>query len=242
MPRSRETRGHKRTSASFDTVCRSRVASGGKGETHSADVDARKTYAARDCSRLQQLSQWLVQECGACVMPMRVAAPLVAQAAHDAAMDESMGDSSREAAVWSARTSATSVVRMLNVAVVLGIVPNAAASTCEATLVAQHSKMPCLPGISFGCSEDSRSIWVANCRGRFRCLPGGEAFDCGYPPGRRHYDCSCTAPNYHAERSTGTTAYSAGTVEQTDLMKLQEHEAAVESCCGVVWAVGGAAY
>ena len=92
----------------------------------------------------------------------------------------------------SARTSATLVVRILNVAVVLGIVPiAAAASTCEATLVAQHSKKPCRPGISFGCSEDSRSIWTKNCRGEFRCGAESPSFFCGYPPGQDSYRCSC---------------------------------------------------
>jgi len=33
-------------------------------------------------------------------------------------------------------------------------------------------------------------MWVANCRGTFRCA--GRKVRCGYPPGRPAYNCSCS--------------------------------------------------
>lgn len=58
---------------------------------------------------------------------------------------------------------------------------------CE--LVRQTSLSPCERGRTFGCDFASRSMWVANCRGAFRCA--SSVVHCGYPPGRRAYNCSC---------------------------------------------------
>ena len=96
----------------------------------------------------------------------------------------------------------------------------AAASTCEATLVAQHSKKPCLAGISFGCSEDSRSIWTKNCRGEFRCGAEAPSFFCGYPPGQDSYRCSCDSHGKDTPRGSGPCAYYG---------KAQDEEARVVS-------------
>lgn len=84
-----------------------------------------------------------------------------------------------------------------------------AAQTCAASLVEQHSRSRCRPGVSFGCqvrADGSRELWVQECRGIFQC-DGQSMTDnlrrtnttgvaCGYPPGRPAYTCSCDSMNY----------------------------------------------
>ena len=62
-------------------------------------------------------------------------------------------------------------------------------SQCE--LLQQTSVAPCVLGRSFGC-DGGGGMWVANCRGKFRC--GSRVVHCDYPPGRPAYNCSCGAP------------------------------------------------
>mmetsp|Transcript_16370 Transcript_16370/g.54409 ORF Transcript_16370/g.54409 Transcript_16370/m.54409 type:complete len:377 (-) Transcript_16370:25-1155(-) len=62
---------------------------------------------------------------------------------------------------------------------------------CGASLVEQHSFARCERGVSFGCLGTSRSIWVQNCRGVFRCAGRRPPFRCGYPEGAPAYNCSC---------------------------------------------------
>ena len=62
---------------------------------------------------------------------------------------------------------------------------------CNVELVSQHSNARCTLGKSFGCA-DAATIWVANCRGTFRCGASGTTFPCGYPPGEDSYTCACT--------------------------------------------------
>ena len=72
---------------------------------------------------------------------------------------------------------------------------------CRVGLVGQHSTSACLIEKTFGCI-DEQNIWVSGCRGAFRCgekRDGGEGataasvFFCGYPMGKRTYNCSCNA-------------------------------------------------
>ena len=77
---------------------------------------------------------------------------------------------------------------------------------CQVDLVGQHSKQPCLRGVSFGCTG-SQSIWTRACRGEFRCGINNPSFPCGYPPGRSSYDCSCPSPSQgRASTSQGRAA------------------------------------
>ena len=64
---------------------------------------------------------------------------------------------------------------------------------CE--LVKQASFSPCVLNRSFGCDPAGGSMWVANCRGTFEC--GSSTVDCGYPPGKPAYNCSCIASLYN---------------------------------------------
>lgn len=72
---------------------------------------------------------------------------------------------------------------------------------CQPSLVEQHSLARCTAGVSFGyasqlaCSglrqnAKHRALWVRNCRGMFRC-GNGPIVECGFPPGRSAYNCSC---------------------------------------------------
>ena len=83
-------------------------------------------------------------------------------------------------------------------------------SECSVELVQQFSASKCVRGSTFGCdnlplptSTDGSapvpvpvleaSIWVQDCRGRFRCGGSNATVDCGFkrmPFGRRH-NCSC---------------------------------------------------
>jgi len=64
-------------------------------------------------------------------------------------------------------------------------------SRAQCKLVRQTSFAPCVLGRSFGCDPANGSMWVANCRGKFRC--GSRLVHCGYPPGEQSaYNCSCT--------------------------------------------------
>ena len=57
-------------------------------------------------------------------------------------------------------------------------------------LVRQTSFAPCQLGRNFGCDPASGSMWVASCRGKFRC--SSSVVRCGYPPGKLAYNCSCS--------------------------------------------------
>ena len=65
--------------------------------------------------------------------------------------------------------------------------------SCGVSLVEQHSFATCKFNASFGCLHGaSRSIWVRNCRGVFRCADDPHPFRCGYPPGlTQAYKCGC---------------------------------------------------
>ena len=43
-------------------------------------------------------------------------------------------------------------------------------ATCGVQLVEQTSRAACRIGHNFGCLDEG-TMWVANCRGRFRCSP-----------------------------------------------------------------------
>mmetsp|Transcript_27337 Transcript_27337/g.82621 ORF Transcript_27337/g.82621 Transcript_27337/m.82621 type:complete len:332 (-) Transcript_27337:361-1356(-) len=66
-----------------------------------------------------------------------------------------------------------------------------ASTPCQVELLQQNSFARCTLGKTFGCTGAS-SIWVANCRGRFRCGPNGVPFRCGFPPGAAKYSCRCS--------------------------------------------------
>ena len=72
-----------------------------------------------------------------------------------------------------------------------GAAARATAKMCNVELVSQHSNARCTLGKSFGCA-DAATIWVAKCRGTFRCGASGTTFPCGYPPGEDSYTCACT--------------------------------------------------
>jgi len=67
-----------------------------------------------------------------------------------------------------------------------------ASTPCQVELLQQNSFARCTLGKTFGCTGAS-SIWVANCRGRFRCGPNGVPFRCGVPPGAAKYSCRCSS-------------------------------------------------
>ena len=77
----------------------------------------------------------------------------------------------------------------------------ATAKMCNVELVSQHSNARCTLGKSFGCA-DAANIWVANCRGTFRCGASGTTFPCGYPPGEDSYTCACTDREYEPRART----------------------------------------
>ena len=81
-------------------------------------------------------------------------------------------------------------------------------SSCEVKLMKQTSQASCILGHSFDCLNSS-AIWVANCRGRFRCGSGGKRIRCGFPPGLPRYICSCTAED--PWESSGWEREGAGT-------------------------------
>ena len=60
---------------------------------------------------------------------------------------------------------------------------------CGVELVEQTSRSLCIRNFSFGCLNRS-AIWASECRGRFQCA-GGDAFECGTPPGSAQYYCDC---------------------------------------------------
>lgn len=70
------------------------------------------------------------------------------------------------------------------------------AHSCAVKLIKQTSRAPCQQGRTFGCLDNS-TIWVSNCRGSFRCAPGGKQVDCGYPPGKWRYHCDCDPTVQH---------------------------------------------
>lgn len=76
----------------------------------------------------------------------------------------------------------------------------AAGGPCK--LVWQASVSPCELGHSFGCDPERGSMWVANCRGEFRC--GLSLVHCGYPPGLSAYNCSCSSSDHLPVGSTCT--------------------------------------
>mmetsp|Transcript_28047 Transcript_28047/g.92237 ORF Transcript_28047/g.92237 Transcript_28047/m.92237 type:complete len:848 (+) Transcript_28047:858-3401(+) len=69
-----------------------------------------------------------------------------------------------------------------------GNAPSPAA--CGVSLVSQHSFARCALGSSFGC-VNATHVFVRGCRGLFRCDGGADGFACGYPPGRKEYECGC---------------------------------------------------
>lgn len=73
-----------------------------------------------------------------------------------------------------------------------GISSTRPSSSSSCMLIEQTSFAPCTLGVSFGCDEASQTMWVRNCRGRFRCLHRQQPTSCGYPPGRPFYNCSCS--------------------------------------------------
>ena len=60
---------------------------------------------------------------------------------------------------------------------------------CGVELVEQTSRSLCIHNFSFGCLNSS-AIWASECRGSFQCA-GGDAFECGTPPGSEKYYCDC---------------------------------------------------
>ena len=60
---------------------------------------------------------------------------------------------------------------------------------CGVELVEQTSRSLCIRNFSFGCLNRS-TIWASECRGKFLCK-GGDAFECGTPPGSAQYFCDC---------------------------------------------------
>ena len=64
----------------------------------------------------------------------------------------------------------------------------------QCRLVRQASLAPCVLNRNFGCDSASGSMWVANCRGVFRCA--SNKVHCGYPSGRPAYNCSCDSSTY----------------------------------------------
>ena len=81
-------------------------------------------------------------------------------------------------------------------------------------LVHQNSFAPCVHGISYGCSADQQTLWVKNCRGSFRCGPGAEVIQCGFPPGAPVYKCSCGTSSRglppHHSRGTCVSSHASG--------------------------------
>ena len=65
-----------------------------------------------------------------------------------------------------------------------------APAACGVSLVSQHSFARCALGSSFGC-VNATHVFVRGCRGLFRCDGGADGFACGYPPGRKEYECGC---------------------------------------------------
>ena len=94
-----------------------------------------------------------------------------------------------------------------------GAAPPRISEKTACTLVEQTSRAPCTLGVSFGCDAQSRTMWVANCRGSFQCGgPKSAVIPCGYPPG--HDDnCTCVPPrsrrpftlHIHVSGSGGTS-------------------------------------
>ena len=68
----------------------------------------------------------------------------------------------------------------------------ARASGQPCVLLEQASRAHCTLDVSFGCDAVSRTMWVQNCRGSFRCLDGHQPTSCGWPPGLPFYNCSCS--------------------------------------------------
>ena len=60
----------------------------------------------------------------------------------------------------------------------------------KCALVEQTSETPCILGVSFGCDDQSQTMW-ARCRGWFRCGSRRADIPCGYPPGKPFYNCTC---------------------------------------------------
>ncbi len=92
-----------------------------------------------------------------------------------------------------------------------------AAQTCAASLLEQHSRSRCRPGVSFGCrvrADGSQELWVQQCRGIFQCDGQSTADNlrrtnttgvaCGYPPGRPAYTCSCDSMNCSYNKRGGS--------------------------------------
>ena len=67
---------------------------------------------------------------------------------------------------------------------------------CGVELVEQTSRSLCIRNFSFGCLNRT-TIWASECRGKFRCL-GGDAFECGTPPGGAPRD----APRFMLARAS----------------------------------------
>ena len=96
-----------------------------------------------------------------------------------------------------------------------------AASTCEATLVAQHSRSRASLAYPSVAARIAGSIWTKNCRGEFRCGAEAPSFFCGYPPGQDSYRCSCDySHGKDTPRGSGPCAYYG---------KAQDEEARVVS-------------
>lgn len=58
-----------------------------------------------------------------------------------------------------------------------GAVALSAGTACNLSVLLAESKTPCVPGRTVGC-VDERTMWVRQCRGRFRC--NGNNVSCGY--------------------------------------------------------------
>ena len=70
-------------------------------------------------------------------------------------------------------------------------------NSCRVSLIRQHSRLQCLPNVTFGCSSAGnrpRMYVREGCRGTFRCGP--HAIACGEAgTSSREFQCSCTACN-----------------------------------------------
>ena len=72
------------------------------------------------------------------------------------------------------------ILARIGLLVWLAGLPRLARAQCE--LVKQTGIAPCVLGRSFGCDPAGGTMWVANCRGTFRC-GSSESVRCGHRVG-----------------------------------------------------------
>ena len=90
------------------------------------------------------------------------------------------------------------------------------ASGCSVQLVRQLSRaVICKSGVTFGCHEGTRKMWVRGCRGRFQCASTRNSelsiVQCGFPRMnmKRVINCTCGAETDEAEWPTDSETLDA---------------------------------